>query len=129
MSKRGVFITFEGWTGRANDPDAPARPAPRGRRLRRIETVEPGGTSDRLKIRRILLDSANQELSPTAELLLYFFRRATQNVDEVILPALAEATDRAVGPLHRFIPGLSGTRGAASAPRRCWRSTGSRAAA
>ena len=41
-----------------------------------------------MKIRRILLDSANQELSPSAELLLYFASRA-QNVDQWILPALA----------------------------------------
>src|SRR6516162_3369512 len=52
-----------------------------------IETVEPGGPPIAMKIRRILLDSANQELSPTTELLLYFASRA-QNVDEWILPAL-----------------------------------------
>lgn len=53
-----------------------------------IETVEPGGPRIAMMIRRILLDSANQELSATAELLLYFASRA-QNVDEVIRPALA----------------------------------------
>src|SRR5450631_3742063 len=52
------------------------------------ETVEPGGPPIAIKIRRILLDSANQELSPTTEILLYFASRA-QNVDEWILPALA----------------------------------------
>jgi dTMP kinase len=52
-----------------------------------LETVEPGGTAIGRKIRQILLDAANQELSPTAELLLYFASRA-QNVDEAILPAL-----------------------------------------
>jgi dTMP kinase len=52
-----------------------------------IETVEPGGPRIAMMIRRILLDSANQELSPRAELLLYFASRA-QNVDEVIRPAL-----------------------------------------
>jgi dTMP kinase len=40
-----------------------------------------------MKIRRILLDSANRELSPTTEILLYFASRA-QNVDEWIKPAL-----------------------------------------
>ncbi len=39
------------------------------------------------QVRRILLDAANQELCPTAELLLYFACRA-QNVEEWILPAL-----------------------------------------
>src|ERR1700757_2529289 len=53
-----------------------------------VETTEPGGPPIAMKIRRILLDSANQELSPTTELLLYFASRA-QNVDEWILPALA----------------------------------------
>src|SRR3954469_7678587 len=53
-----------------------------------METVEPGGPPIAQKIRRILLDSANQELSPTTEILLYFASRA-QNVDEWILPALA----------------------------------------
>lgn len=53
-----------------------------------LETAEPGGTAIGAKIRRILLDSANQELSPPAELLLYFASRA-QNVDELIRPALA----------------------------------------
>jgi dTMP kinase len=56
-----------------------------------LETAEPGGTPIGRKIRSILLDSANQELSPTAELLLYFAGRA-QNVDEWILPALDRGT-------------------------------------
>ena len=53
-----------------------------------LETVEPGGTAIGRQIRRILLDAANQDLRPTAELLLYFASRA-QNVEECILPALA----------------------------------------
>src|ERR1044072_9281503 len=52
-----------------------------------LETVEPGGPPIAQKIRRILLDAANQELSPTTEILLYFASRA-QNVDEWIQPAL-----------------------------------------
>src|ERR1035438_1803686 len=48
-----------------------------------METVEPGGPPVAQKIRRILLDSANPELSPTTEILLYFASRA-QNVDEWI---------------------------------------------
>ncbi len=52
-----------------------------------VETTEPGGPPIAMKIRRILLDSANQELSPSTELLLYFASRA-QNVDEWIVPAL-----------------------------------------
>ena len=52
-----------------------------------LETAEPGGTPIGLQIRRILLDAKNQELCPTAELLLMFAARA-QNVDQWILPAL-----------------------------------------
>jgi dTMP kinase len=51
--------------------------------------VEPGGTPIGQQIRRILLDPANKELTPTAELLLMFAARA-QNVEQWILPALAE---------------------------------------
>jgi len=53
-----------------------------------LETAEPGGPPIAMKIRRILLDAANQELSPVTEILLYFASRA-QNVDEWIVPALA----------------------------------------
>jgi dTMP kinase len=56
-----------------------------------LETAEPGGTPIGLQIRGILLDSANHDLSPTAELLLYFANRA-QNVDQWIEPALASGS-------------------------------------
>lgn len=53
-----------------------------------MRVQEPGGTRIGLEIRKILLDKANSELDPTAELLLYFASRA-QNIAEVIRPALA----------------------------------------
>ena len=53
-----------------------------------VETVEPGGTAIGKQIRRILLDPANHDMCPTAEMLLYFAARA-QNIEELILPALA----------------------------------------
>jgi len=85
---RGVFITFEGMDGSGKTTQMRLLAA-RLRGMGRIvlETAEPGGTPIGGKIRRILLDAANQELSPTAELLLYFASRA-QNVDQWILPAL-----------------------------------------
>ena len=43
-----------------------------------LETAEPGGTPIGMKIRRILLDAANQELSPTTEVLLYFASRVAE---------------------------------------------------
>lgn len=88
MAARGLFITFEGMDGSGKTTQM-RRLAERLRALGRtvLETAEPGGTSIGRKIRQILLDAANQELSPTAELLLYFASRA-QNVDERIRPAL-----------------------------------------
>ncbi len=88
MSTRGRFITFEGMDGSGKTTQM-HRLAARLRAMGRtvLETAEPGGTPIGMKIRRILLDSANQELCPSAELLLYFASRA-QNVDEWILPAL-----------------------------------------
>ena len=88
MKTRGIFITFEGMDGSGKTTQMHRL----GERLRSLghtvtETVEPGGPPIAQKIRRILLDSANQELSPTTEILLYFASRA-QNVDEWILPAL-----------------------------------------
>src|SRR3989441_4828959 len=89
MPKRGRFITFEGIDGSGKSTQMRML----AERLRAdghdvLEAVEPGGTAIGRQIRRILLDAANHDLRPTAELLLYFASRA-QNVDECILPALA----------------------------------------
>lgn len=89
MAERGRFITFEGIDGSGKSTQMrllTERLRAEGRDV--FEAVEPGGTAIGRQIRRILLDAANQDLRPTAELLLYFASRA-QNVDECILPALA----------------------------------------
>lgn len=52
-----------------------------------VLTLEPGGTKIGSKIRKILLDPKNTEISHRAELLLYLADRA-QHVEECILPAL-----------------------------------------
>jgi len=52
-----------------------------------VETREPGGTATGEKIRRVLLDSATEGLSPMAEMALMFASRA-QHIAEVILPAM-----------------------------------------
>jgi dTMP kinase len=88
MRERGQFITFEGIDGSGKTTQMRLL----GERLRAegrdvFETAEPGGTEVGRQIRRILLDSANQDLRPTTELLLYFASRA-QNVEQSILPAL-----------------------------------------
>jgi dTMP kinase len=89
MPASGLFITFEGMDGSGKTTQL-RRVAFRLRAMGRavLETAEPGGTPIGAKVRGILLDNANQELCPTAELLLYFASRA-QNVEELILPALA----------------------------------------
>src|SRR5947207_15801478 len=89
VKRGGLFITFEGMDGSGKTTQM-HRLAARLRGMGRtvLETTEPGGPPIAMKIRRILLDAANQEVSPTAELLLYFASRA-QNVDEWIAPALA----------------------------------------
>ena len=81
MPARGLLITFEGLDGSGKTTQM-HRLAERLRASGKtvLETVEPGGTAIGKLIRRILLDAKNQELSPTAELLLYFASRA-QNVD------------------------------------------------
>jgi dTMP kinase len=88
MATCGLFITFEGMDGSGKTTQM-HRLAARLRALGRtvLETAEPGGTPIGMKIRRILLDAANQELSPTTEVLLYFASRS-QNVDEWIASAL-----------------------------------------
>ena len=86
---RGSFITFEGMDGSGKTTQMTLL----ARKLREtgygvLESYEPGGTPIGTQVRRILLDAANQELCPTAELLLYFACRA-QNVEQSILPALS----------------------------------------
>jgi dTMP kinase len=90
MQNRGVFITFEGMDGCGKTTQM-RRLADRLRAAGRdvLETAEPGGTAIGAQIRSVLLEAANRELSPTAELLLYFASRA-QNVDQLIAPALAQ---------------------------------------
>lgn len=90
MQNRGFFITFEGNEGSGKSTQARLL----AERLRAegydvLESQEPGGTPIGQKVRRVLLDAANRELSPTAELLLMFAARA-QNVDQWILPALRD---------------------------------------
>ena len=88
MSRRGKFITFEGLDGTGKSTQmrklaAALRDA--GHKV--VETREPGGTPTGEKIRRVLLDSATQGLSPLAEMALMFASRA-QHIAEVIQPAL-----------------------------------------
>ena len=88
MSRRGKFITFEGLDGTGKSTQLHKLAVAltlTGYKV--VETREPGGTLTGEKIRRVLLDSATQGLSPMAEMALMFASRA-QHISEVIRPAL-----------------------------------------
>lgn len=86
----GFFVTFEGGEGAGKTTQIRTLAARlRGEGHDVLETVEPGGTGIGRQIRRVFLDARNENLSAAAELLLVFAARA-QNVEESILPALAE---------------------------------------
>ncbi len=86
--RRGRFITFEGLDGTGKSTQMrKLATVLRAAGHKVVETREPGGTATGEKIRRVLLDSATQGLSPQAEMALMFAARA-QHVAEVILPAL-----------------------------------------
>jgi dTMP kinase len=88
MSRRGKFITFEGLDGVGKSTQMrKLATALRASGYKVIETREPGGTPTGEKIRRVLLDSATEGLSPLAEMALMFASRA-QHIAEVIQPAL-----------------------------------------
>ncbi len=85
----GFFLTFEGLDGSGKTTQL--------RKLaswleaqdeRPLVTRQPGGTRIGDRIRKLLLDSRTDQLSPVAELGLMFSDRA-QTIEEVIAPALA----------------------------------------
>ncbi len=92
MTKRGLFITFEGNEGSGKSTQMRILVERlRAESYNVLESQEPGGSPIGLKIRSLLLDPANHEMSPTTEMLLMFAARA-QNVDQWIRPALAAGT-------------------------------------
>ncbi|HYM11403.1 MAG TPA: dTMP kinase [Bryobacterales bacterium] len=85
----GAFLTFEGVDGSGKTTQLTLlaeRLAAEGHSV--VRAQEPGGTRVGNAIRKILLDAGSTDLRAVPELLLYFASRA-QNVEEVILPALA----------------------------------------
>lgn len=89
MGTGGVFITLEGADGCGKSTQAELIACAleaAGKELVRLR--EPGGTPISEKIRTLLLDPANAEMVPEAELMLYEASRA-QLTREVIEPALA----------------------------------------
>lgn len=83
-----MFITFEGIEGCGKTTQIRhLANILKNHNIPFISTLEPGGTSVGMKIRQLLLDSNNVNLSPLAELILYAADRA-QHVNEVIKPSL-----------------------------------------
>ena len=83
------FITFEGGDGSGKTTQVRAVESYL-RDLRRscMVTREPGGTSLGKLIRKVVLESADNEIAESAELFLYLADRA-QHVEEIIAPALS----------------------------------------
>ena len=85
---KGLFITLEGGDGAGKSTQI--------RNIKRffdekgllvVHTREPGGTVISEKLREILLDNSNTEMSDVTEMMIYAAARA-QHVREFILPAL-----------------------------------------
>lgn len=89
---RGLFITFEGTDGTGKSTQIEfAREYFESRGFNVLMSREPGGTSISEKLRAILLDKANGEMSPVTEMMIYAASRA-QLVSEVIIPAVNDGT-------------------------------------
>lgn len=85
----GVFITFEGGDGAGKSTHIRfLAQVLEGAGLEVVRVREPGGTSVGEQLRAVVLDPANGEMAPEAELLIYEAARA-QIVAQVIAPALA----------------------------------------
>lgn len=98
MKKKGIFIALEGPDGSGKSTAAKLikeKLEKLGERV--VITREPGGTAISEKIRELLLDKNNKEMSDRTEALLYAAARA-QHVDEKIRPLLEDGvtviTDR-----------------------------------
>ncbi|WP_138159384.1 dTMP kinase [Peptoniphilus catoniae] len=84
---RGLFITFEGPDGCGKSTTAEAIYEKLKNEYDIIRTREPGGTAISEKIRSLILDNANSNMSYRTEALLYAASRA-QHLEEKIIPAV-----------------------------------------
>ena len=90
MKKKGLFITFEGLDGSGKTTQMKIlSDYLKNRGFDVITTIEPGGTKIGRKIRKILLDEENLDMSHKAETFLFLASRA-ELVSKVIAPALRE---------------------------------------
>ncbi|MDD5600492.1 MAG: dTMP kinase [Actinomycetota bacterium] len=88
--KKGLFITFEGLDGSGKTTQIKLLDSYlKGEGFDVILTREPGGTEIGRKIREILLDKKNQDISHKTETFLFLASRA-ELTSKVIVPALGE---------------------------------------
>lgn len=88
MSKKGLFITFEGGEGAGKTTLIDkVHDALSSKGLSLLKTRAPGGTRAGALIREMLLHKTDISLKPRCELFLFLADRA-QHVDEVISPAI-----------------------------------------
>lgn len=88
MSKKGMFITFEGGEGSGKSTHSKLLcDFLRRKGIKVLHTREPGGTSISEKIRKILLDPKNKEMDVISEMLLYMAARA-EIIKQKIAPSL-----------------------------------------
>lgn len=86
--KRGYFISFEGVDGSGKSTQiTKLKEYFEKKGYKVVLTREPGGTDIGEKIRRIILEPSNGEMTYMTEALLYAASRA-QHVEEVIKPAV-----------------------------------------
>jgi dTMP kinase len=86
--RKGLFITFEGSDGSGKSTQLSLLKEYLIQKGIKILTLrEPGGVAISEKIRKIILDNKNTEMSPVTEMLLYAASRA-QLVSQVIKPSL-----------------------------------------
>ena len=90
VMKKGLFITFEGLDGSGKTTQIKLLNSYlKGEGFDVILTREPGGTEIGRKIREILLDKKNQDISHKTETFLFLASRA-ELTSKVIVPALGE---------------------------------------
>jgi len=103
-----MFITFEGPDGGGKTTQLRLLAAALEEKGHTVCTTrEPGGTSIGNAVRNILLDSANMEMTPQAEALLFNAARA-QLIEEVIRPAIAQGCRTVLQRVRLPIKGMAG---------------------
>ena len=112
MKKRGLFISIEGVEGVGKSTNISLIQEMLGAaKIDYVTTREPGGTPIAEKIRELLLDKQNVEMTNRAELLLVFAARA-QHIQELIEPTLASGswviTDRFTDSTYAYQGGGRG---------------------